>query len=289
LRTLKQNPKFPEGINASDENPLKEFTTLLIGVGLLFITAVLLLSIMANWIAPHIPFSWEHKAVASAAFFSEREDLSNTHSNAEQALGELGERLIAKAKLEPDFTLAFYLLDEDVPNAFATLGGHVFVTTGLLQAVSSENALAMVVAHEIAHIRYRHPIQTLTRGALISIVYSALMGGGGSVDAKSLLGQAGLITSLSFNRDMEEDADKFAITTVLNEYGHLEGAEEFFVKMLEKSDQPEWFSFFQTHPHTQARMSNILDAAAITADPSGKVTPLDSRLQDYIADLGSEN
>jgi len=280
---LKQNPKIPEGINASDENPLKEFATLLIGVALLFVTAILILSVMANWLAPYIPFSWERKVVANAEFLSDRSGLSDAHSEAEKALTELGERLLAEATLEPELAFEFYLLDEDMPNAFATLGGYVFVTRGLLQAVSSENALAMVVAHEIAHIKCRHPIQTLTRGALISIVYAALVGGGGSVDAQSLLGQAGLITSLSFNRDMEHDADEFAIATLLKEYGHLQGAEEFFQKMLEKTDQPEWLTFFQTHPHTEARMSRILVTADEIASTSGKVTPLDLRLQQYVA------
>merc|ERR1711879_567360 len=45
-----------------------------------------------------------------------------------------------------------YLADQDMPNAFATLGGHIFITRGLLDSVESENGLAMVLAHEYGHI-----------------------------------------------------------------------------------------------------------------------------------------
>lgn len=278
---LKQNPKIPEGINSSDENPLKEFFTLLLGIGLAAILVVVILSVMANWLAPYIPFSWEQKALTGTAFLNNTDEESPIHRNAEQALSELGERILEQANLPSELSFHFHLLEDDTPNAFASLGGHVFVTRGLLEAISSENALAMVVAHEIGHIQYRHPIQTLTRGALINIVYIALMGGGGSADAQNLLGQAGLITALSFNREMEFDADAFGVALVQKMYGHLEGADEFFKNMLKKDRQAEWLIFFETHPHTEERMEKIL---AARQDPLGKnpTWPLDARITSYL-------
>ncbi|MEC9410786.1 MAG: M48 family metalloprotease, partial [Pseudomonadota bacterium] len=51
-----------------------------------------------------------------------------------------------------------WLPNVDAANAFATSGGNIHVTRGLLDAVNSENGLAMVLAHEYAHIELRHPV-----------------------------------------------------------------------------------------------------------------------------------
>ena len=53
------------------------------------------------------------------------------------------------------------ILDSPELNAFATSGGHIFVTLGLLECVTSEDALAAVIAHEIAHIQLQHSIKAI--------------------------------------------------------------------------------------------------------------------------------
>jgi predicted Zn-dependent protease len=59
------------------------------------------------------------------------------------------------------------ILDSTEINAFATSGGHIFVTKGLVDSVDSEDALAAVLAHEIAHIQLRHNIESLEDGRLM--------------------------------------------------------------------------------------------------------------------------
>jgi len=53
------------------------------------------------------------------------------------------------------------ILDNNEINAFATSGGHIFVTRGLINAAKSEDALAGVIAHEIAHIQLQHSIKAI--------------------------------------------------------------------------------------------------------------------------------
>jgi predicted Zn-dependent protease len=50
------------------------------------------------------------------------------------------------------------ILDNPELNAFATSGGHIFISQGLVEAAASEDMLAAVIAHEIAHIQLRHGI-----------------------------------------------------------------------------------------------------------------------------------
>lgn len=63
--------------------------------------------------------------------------------------------------LPASIKVTVHYIDEPVINAFATIGGHVFIYRGLIDAITSENGLSMVLAHEIAHINNRHPIAAL--------------------------------------------------------------------------------------------------------------------------------
>lgn len=59
-----------------------------------------------------------------------------------------------------EFTVG--ILDDDASvNAFATPGGYLFVTTGLLRNLGSESELAWILGHEIAHVDLEHPLKAL--------------------------------------------------------------------------------------------------------------------------------
>ena len=70
-----------------------------------------------------------------------------------QAVVEVSER--------PDIDYYFAVLDSSAPNAFATPGGYVFVSVGLLRLLENEAQLAGVLGHEIAHITGRQLIPVL--------------------------------------------------------------------------------------------------------------------------------
>ena len=70
------------------------------------------------------------------------------------------------------------MIDDDTINAFATMGGFVYVNKGLMAAADNEAELASVIAHEIAHISARHAIQQMRQMAIASGVASAT----GSID-----------------------------------------------------------------------------------------------------------
>jgi len=281
----KRNPKIPEGINASDDNPLKDFLLLLAGVSGFVVICVTLLVLFSQSLAPYIPFHYEQKI---AQFYEQQfvetgkqegQAPSLKFQEAEAALQELGSILAAKADLPEQIDLQFHLVnDADVANAFATLGGHIFVTTGLLQTVSSENALAMVVAHEIAHVKLRHPIQALSRGVIVQLFMSLVIGGQDASAVQSVLGQTGLLTLLSFNRSMEHQADSEALDALFKQYGHLKHAEQFFKKMSELGHKTGWKEVFYTHPDVESRIKHIQNEMHRHPLTSQQVVPLDPRL-----------
>lgn len=266
------NPQPPEGINSPSSSGLGEFTKLVLGLGLAAVVITVAAVAGVRWIAPHIPFAWE-KAIAAGVAPVE----SPPDAEAQQALRELSNALAGVADLPPGVSVRVHLSDHGTPNAFATLGGHIVVTRGLVEAVSSENALAMVIAHEIAHVSKRHPIQALGRGAVLQIVWSAIAGATGQAAVQRVLGKAGLLTVLRFNREMEREADRAALATLERYYGHTQGAAEFFQRLQARDDSGAWADFLRTHPRPGERQAAI--EAKSQSDNGGEPKSLPPALQ----------
>ncbi|MCK9197166.1 MAG: M48 family metalloprotease, partial [Syntrophales bacterium] len=88
--------------------------------------------------------------------------LANTKANS--YLNVLGQTLAQASDMPELFGgYHFLVLDSDDINAFATPGGHVFITRGLIRCCRNEDALAAVVAHEIGHIQLRHGMRAIEK------------------------------------------------------------------------------------------------------------------------------
>ncbi len=282
MQAPEANPQPPEGINSKPSSGLGELTRLLLGLGLAAVLATAALVAAVGWLAPYIPFAWEETVAAQVEPVGSPAD-----PEAQQALRELADELVRAADLPPTISVRVHLSDQETPNAFATLGGHIVVTRGLVEAVSSENALAMVIAHEIAHVAERHPIQALGRGAVLQVVWAALAGATGQAAVERVLGQAGLLTMLRFNREMERAADRAALATLERYYGHTAGAAEFFRRLQARDDLGIWADFLRTHPRPSERLAAI-EAQSPSRDGDGEVEPLPAPLQ-RLSERGGRN
>lgn len=271
------NPRPPDEINNPGGSGLGEFARLSIVLVAIVVVATALLFWLADRLAPHVPFEWEQS-------IADRVDLPAAHPEAQRALQALAGRLTDDARLPESMNIRVYLNDAEAPNAFATLGGRVVVTRGLVERLSSENALAFVLAHEIAHIAHRDPIRQLGRQALFQLAWSALVGGDGG-GAQAVLGQAGLLTSLSYTRDMERAADRAAVATLQRHYGHLAGAGEFFRDLLEQHDESEWQELFRSHPLGSER----LDYIESMRETATNAVPQPRPLPEPLSELGEGN
>lgn len=117
----------------------------------------------------------------------------------------------------------------------------------------------MVVSHEVAHIKHRHPIEALSRAALLGIVIAMVSGSTNNNMLESVLGDAGLISAMTFSRDQERIADETALNSLHRMYGHINGAKalfDVFTKMDSKQEirAPQ---FLSSHPLTDNRIKNI--------------------------------
>jgi predicted Zn-dependent protease len=142
----------------------------------------------------------------------------------------------------------------DTINAFATLGGYVFVFEGLLRAVDNENSLAMVLAHEIAHVHNRDPLLGTGRGMLLELAISSLSGSG--VNPRGMDASTDVMLN-TYSRDQELAADEIAVSLLQQKYGHVGGASRLFEIIDDDENEVESAEFLSTHPDIDARIENI--------------------------------
>jgi predicted Zn-dependent protease len=83
-------------------------------------------------------------------------------------------RWLASQTERPDLPWQFGVLEAPQLNAFATPGGNVFITRGMLERMRSEAELAGVLAHEIAHVLRKHHLKAIQKGAQTALAGEAL-------------------------------------------------------------------------------------------------------------------
>jgi predicted Zn-dependent protease len=250
------NPKIPEGINVSEERPIRDFFVLLSGILVTIVCVAFVLSLVAQEVALRIPFSIESELTAPYVqnFVDERPDSDTEAVIVEQYLQQLAEKLAEAQGLPVDMVLHVHYLDDDTVNAFATLGGNIMIHRGLMEKMPHENALSMVLAHEIAHIYHRDPIVSLGRGLTVALAMAVFLGASGSGVFEGILGKAGLLTTLSFSRTQEHLADQRALETLLVYYGHTRGATALFDVIQEQQEMVAPPAFLGSHPLTDDRI-----------------------------------
>ena len=157
-----------------------------------------------------------------------------------------------KVAHQEDFAWEVKIIDKaDVLNAFATPGGYIYVYTGLIKFLDSEDQLAGVMGHEIAHAAQRHSTRQMTKiygvAALSSIVT-------GNADP-GLMEQIALsLLSLKFSRAHETESDMYSVIYLCETDYNAAGAAGFFQKIDEADNPPE---FLSTHPDPGNRIEKI--------------------------------
>jgi len=163
----------------------------------------------------------------------------------------------------------FRVIKSDVYNALAGPGGHIFIHSGLIAAMESEDELAGILGHEIAHVTSRHISQKLARQkkinyvTLAGIVAGVLLGAAGSSAGAQALTYgsmaAGQSAELAYSRENELEADEKGLYSIAAAGYSGRG----LLKILKKIRTREWFgtkqvpTYLRTHPATEDRILYI--------------------------------
>jgi predicted Zn-dependent protease len=141
--------------------------------------------------------------------------------------------------------------DPNTLNAFCAPGGYIYVYTGLIKFLDTEDQLMGVMGHEIAHAALRHSTRQLTKVYGLQVLASVVTGNA----EPGLIEQIALgLTSLRFSRDHETEADTYSVTYLCGTDYNAAGAAGFFQKMEGQPTPPQ---FLSTHPNPGNRVQKI--------------------------------
>ena len=178
--------------------------------------------------------------------------------NQNSLITEIGNEL-AEASEMREMQFHFRILKEDGPNAFSIPGGYIYVTYDLFDYIQSDDELAGILAHEIAHVIHNHALKQTrdnTKFTLLTILAVLLT----REPDVGVLGKLTTITLLNqYSREYEEEADLTAmdllIKTGYNPVGFLTFLERLYTREMFKPELN--LGIFQTHPETENRVNYV--------------------------------
>jgi len=183
---------------------------------------------------------------------------------AENYISEIGETLVKNYKrqeLVSGYEYRFKIVNSMDVNAFATMGGQVWINRGLIEKADSEEEIAGVLAHEIGHVAGRHISHQISRQLLILGIVGLASAVIKDEDLKSAVQIGGgaylFFSTLKFSRDNEREADYLAIQMLYDSGYNPSGMKVFFQKLLEMKKGGIELPFLSTHPTTEERIMNI--------------------------------
>ncbi len=156
------------------------------------------------------------------------------------------------------------ILDTDEINAFATSGGHILITRGLLSCANSEDALAGVIAHEIGHIQLEHGIKAIKADRFTSAAVESTSNasfGSNKSEFASFVTQASesiatTMVNSGYSKNQEYAADKFAVK-LMAEAGYDPEAMCEMLSIMHEKQKHDSRGFGKTHPSAKSRIRKV--------------------------------
>lgn len=158
----------------------------------------------------------------------------------------IGQRLVPNSE-RSNIPYTFQVVADDSINAFATMGGYIYVHSGLLKAADNEAQLASVLGHEMGHIAKRHAVKQMKQAAIAQGLQAAA---GLNHNTAVQIGTE-LAIRRPKSRQAEFEADQQGLATMARAGYPQSAMVEFMKKLLNSSSVP---SFLSDHPATQDRI-----------------------------------
>lgn len=192
------------------------------------------------------------------------------HRAANEYLNQIGQRLVQVSDRR-DIPYTFQVVEDLKVNAFATMGGFVYINAGLMLKADNEAELASVVAHEMGHIQGRHAIEQMRQRA----IQAGLLSAAGLDESAAVQIGVQLALNLPNSREDELEADRLGLET-LRRAGYAPSAMVTFMQKLQQSGRGSPPAILSTHPAVSDRVRILSEAIRANPPTATEVDGLDS-------------
>lgn len=173
-------------------------------------------------------------------------------------------RWLASQTERPDLPWRFGVLEAPQLNAFATPGGNVFITRGLLERMRSEAELAGVLSHEIAHVLRKHHLHAIQKGAQTALAGEALQqalarrDGGANPSREKLIALGSEVFTRGLDKSDELEADRLGVAIAARGGYDAYGLPSVLQTLQAMNPQDSGLALmFKTHPAPAERLDAL--------------------------------
>jgi beta-barrel assembly-enhancing protease len=180
----------------------------------------------------------------------------------QERVNRIGQR-VARASLRSNITYRFHVISDKEINAFSGPGGHIYVTTGLID-LANDDELASVLSHEVSHIVARHSLKTIRQSQALrglADLFGSVTGIAGNTaqelgTAAATIAASGLLAV--HNREEEREADFLGLHALAKSGFNPQGMVTMFQKIQKvgEKDRSLLNSIFADHPDVDERIEN---------------------------------
>ena len=262
---LGRSPGVEEGTTADRRTIARIVGWSLAAAASLVATAVYLVPVAADQLAPLVPVGVERR-IGEAVDNQVRSLLGDkvcANEPGAAALAKLAARLTSRARLP--MPAEVLVLDSPMANAAALPGGRVYVLGGLLRRANEPDEVAGILAHELGHVAHRDGMRKLIQSGgssfLLGLLFGDITGGGTLI----LLGRT--LVDSSYSRNAEAAADRFA-ADVMTALGRSPKAMGAFLVRLTGPGKGVMPSFLASHPVSAERLEALKSREGpVTGEP----------------------
>ncbi|WP_319468803.1 M48 family metalloprotease [uncultured Pseudodesulfovibrio sp.] len=202
----------------------------------------------------------------SAVILSKYETATNKRTR--QYLNTMGNALAQASDRPETFSgYRFLVLDSDEINAMAAPGGFIFVTRGLLACCKTEDAIAAVLAHEIAHIQRKHALRAIHKSRQTKLASDLVIPGTSTYSKgtlsdlthtfdKSISDIMTTLTDSGYSHKQEDQADRDAVA-ILQRLGYNPNCFIDALQLMQSRSKTGDKGFPKTHPNPGERIRLI--------------------------------
>lgn len=191
-----------------------------------------------------------------------KQEKISTDAAVNARIQRIGKRIAAAVGRDlPNAQWEFVVFESDQINAFALPGGKVGVYTALIKLASSDDEIAVVMGHEIAHVSSRHGAERQSQAMLIGLGGAALAVGTEHDKNQQYYmlayGLGSTLGSLAYSRDHEREADAVGLRFAARAGYDPRAAASFWKKMAAKETGGRPPKLLSTHPPSEERIETL--------------------------------
>ena len=173
---------------------------------------------------------------------------------------------VAQQSERPNLPWHFGVNDSDHINAFATPGGYIIITKGMIKQLRNEAELAGVLGHEVAHVNQKHHLKALRKSAFASLLGEGVAAATDNKHAdlvKKLAGPTKELYARGLDKSDEFEADRMGVVLATRAGYDPYGLPAVLTTLASADPKDNYLTLlYKTHPLPQARLDQLAPGLA---------------------------